>query len=66
MKWAQFGIRVILVEPGIIKTNFFENVKRARKAEDPSSPYNQLLQKRIDRVKGMVENGTAAKEATTF
>ncbi len=59
---AQFGIRVILVEPGIIKTNFFENVKRARKAEDPSSPYSQLLQKRIDRVKRMFENGTAAEE----
>ena len=55
---AQFGIRVILVEPGIIKTNFFENVKRARKAEDPTSPYSQLLQKRIDRVKRMFENGT--------
>jgi NAD(P)-dependent dehydrogenase (short-subunit alcohol dehydrogenase family) len=59
---AQFGIRVILVEPGIIRTNFFENVKKARKAEDSSSPYSQLLQKRIDRVKRMLDNGTAAEE----
>jgi NAD(P)-dependent dehydrogenase (short-subunit alcohol dehydrogenase family) len=59
---AQFGIRIILIEPGIIKTNFFENVKRSRKAEDPSSPYSQLLQKRIDRVKRMFENGIAAEE----
>jgi NAD(P)-dependent dehydrogenase (short-subunit alcohol dehydrogenase family) len=42
---AQFGIKVILVEPGLIKTNFFENVKLPKKAED--SPYCQLLQKRI-------------------
>jgi NAD(P)-dependent dehydrogenase (short-subunit alcohol dehydrogenase family) len=28
---AQFGIRVILAEPGIIKTNFFENVKKPKK-----------------------------------
>jgi NAD(P)-dependent dehydrogenase (short-subunit alcohol dehydrogenase family) len=58
---AQFGIRVILIEPGIIKTNFFENIKRARKAEDPSSPYLQLLQKRIVKVKRMFETGTAAE-----
>jgi len=59
---AQFGIIVILVEPGLIKTNFFENVKKPKKAEDPGSPYRQLLQKRIDRVKGMLENGITAEE----
>ncbi len=59
---AQFGIRVILVEPGLIKTNFFENLKKPKKAEDPGSPYSQLLQKRIDRVKEMLENGTSAEE----
>jgi NAD(P)-dependent dehydrogenase (short-subunit alcohol dehydrogenase family) len=59
---AQFGIRVILVEPGLIKTNFFESIKKPKKAENSASPYSQLLQKRIDRVKGMLENGTAAEE----
>jgi NAD(P)-dependent dehydrogenase (short-subunit alcohol dehydrogenase family) len=59
---AQFGIRIILIEPGIIRTSFFENMKRARKAEDPSSPYLQLLQKRIGRVKRMFDNGTAAED----
>jgi NAD(P)-dependent dehydrogenase (short-subunit alcohol dehydrogenase family) len=58
---AQFGIKVILVEPGLIKTNFFENVKKPKKA-DLDSPYHQLVQKRIDRVKGMLENGTTAEE----
>ena len=59
---AQFGIRIILIEPGIIRTSFFENIKRARKAEDSSSPYLRLLQKRIARVKRMFDNGTAAEE----
>ena len=59
---AQFGIKVILVEPGLIKTNFFENVKKPKKAEDSDSPYHQLVQKRIDRVKGMLESGTTAEE----
>lgn len=60
---AQFGIRVMLVEPGLIKTNFFENIKKPKKAEDSASPYRRLLQKRIDRVKGMLENGTATAAA---
>jgi NAD(P)-dependent dehydrogenase (short-subunit alcohol dehydrogenase family) len=60
---VQFGIRVILIEPGLIKTNFFENIKKPKKTEDSgSSPYRRLLQKRIDRVKGMLENGASAEE----
>jgi NAD(P)-dependent dehydrogenase (short-subunit alcohol dehydrogenase family) len=55
----QFGIKVILVEPGIIKTNFPDNILKAKRAADPSSPYSELLQSRIERVKTMFENGTA-------
>jgi NAD(P)-dependent dehydrogenase (short-subunit alcohol dehydrogenase family) len=58
----QFGIKVILVEPGIIKTNFPANIIMAKKATDPSSQYNTLLQRRIERVKTMFENGTAPEE----
>ena len=58
----QFGIRVILIEPGIIKTNFLDNIKRAKRATDPNSPYNELLQRRIERLKTMFENGTAPEE----
>jgi short-subunit dehydrogenase len=39
----QFGIKVILVGPGIIKTNFFDNILKAKKAA--SSPYSELLQR---------------------
>ena len=58
----QFGIKVILVEPGIIKTNFFDNILKAKRAADPASPYSELLQRRINRVKTMFENGTAPEE----
>jgi len=58
----QFGIKVMLVEPGIIKTNFFDNILKAKRAADPASPYSELLQRRINRVKTMFENGTAPEE----
>jgi NAD(P)-dependent dehydrogenase (short-subunit alcohol dehydrogenase family) len=58
----QFGIKVILVEPGIIKTNFPDNILKAKRASDPTSPYSELLQRRINRVKPMFENGTAPEE----
>jgi NAD(P)-dependent dehydrogenase (short-subunit alcohol dehydrogenase family) len=58
----QFGIKVILVEPGIIKTNFFDNILKAKRAADPASPYSELLQRRINRVKTMFENGTPPEE----
>jgi NAD(P)-dependent dehydrogenase (short-subunit alcohol dehydrogenase family) len=58
----QFGIKVILVEPGIIKTNFPDNILKAKRAADPASPYSELLQRRINRVKTMFENGTAPEE----
>jgi NAD(P)-dependent dehydrogenase (short-subunit alcohol dehydrogenase family) len=58
----QFGIKVILVEPGIIKTNFPDNIVMAKRATDPSSHYSELLKRRIERVKTMFENGTAPEE----
>jgi NAD(P)-dependent dehydrogenase (short-subunit alcohol dehydrogenase family) len=58
----QFGIKVILVEPGIIKTNFPSNMLKAKRAADPSSPYSELLKRRIERVKTMFENGTEPEE----
>ena len=58
----QFGIKVILVEPGIIRTNFFDNILKAKRAADPASPYSELLQRRINRVKTMFENGTPPEE----
>jgi len=38
-----FGIKVVLVEPGFIKTNFVQVV--AKKSQDPKSPYSQMMQR---------------------
>lgn len=40
----QFGIRTIIIEPGIIKTNFINSSKLANKAKDPNSPYKNFIQ----------------------
>src|ERR687883_1518501 len=40
-----FGIKVVIVEPGVIRTNFADGLVVARKAQDPNSPYSQMMQK---------------------
>ncbi len=39
-----FGIKVVLIEPGFIKTNFASGMVFARKAQDPKSPYSRMMQ----------------------
>jgi NAD(P)-dependent dehydrogenase (short-subunit alcohol dehydrogenase family) len=39
-----FGIKVILIEPGAIMTNFSRNLKIGQKAADSSSPYSPMFQ----------------------
>ena len=56
----QFGIKVILVEPGVVRTNFGENMVIARKAQDPNSPYSQMMQM-MSSIRGkMLENASDA------
>ena len=40
-----FGIKVVLVEPGVIKTNFVDGMIIAKKSQDPNSPYSQIIRK---------------------
>lgn len=40
----EFGINIILIEPGVVRSNFFENVSMATNAS-PHSPYYELTQK---------------------
>jgi NAD(P)-dependent dehydrogenase (short-subunit alcohol dehydrogenase family) len=56
-----FGIRVILVEPGVIRTNFANGMVIAKKAQDPNSPYSQIMQKMSTNWQYMMENGSDAK-----
>lgn len=53
-----FGIRTVLIEPGVIKTNFFNSMSLARKSKDPDSPYLQMMQVMEKSVTKMLENGT--------
>ena len=56
-----FGIRVILVEPGVIRTNFANGMVIAKKAQEPNSPYSQMMQKIGANWQQMMENASDAK-----
>jgi NAD(P)-dependent dehydrogenase (short-subunit alcohol dehydrogenase family) len=58
---GQFGVNVIIIEPGVIKTNFFDSMKTAKKA-DESDAYRDITLKVISGVKMMAEMGTPPKE----
>jgi NAD(P)-dependent dehydrogenase (short-subunit alcohol dehydrogenase family) len=57
-----FGIRTIIVEPGIIKTNFLNSAVLAKRAKDPTSPYFQLIKGMEGTTKEMVERGTSPEQ----
>jgi NAD(P)-dependent dehydrogenase (short-subunit alcohol dehydrogenase family) len=56
-----FGIRVIVVEPGVVKTEFGNNMVYAKKAQDPNSPYASIMQKTGSAWQYMMENGSSAE-----
>jgi NAD(P)-dependent dehydrogenase (short-subunit alcohol dehydrogenase family) len=53
-----FGIKVILIEPGFIKTNAANAIVIAKKAQDPSSPYSELTQKTMANVSEQAKNAS--------
>jgi NAD(P)-dependent dehydrogenase (short-subunit alcohol dehydrogenase family) len=55
----QFGIKVVLIEPGFIKTNFSNAMVIAKKAQDPSSPYSPMMQKIQTSSNEMAKNGSS-------
>ena len=52
----QFGIRVVIIEPGFIRTNLINSSTSAKKALDPKSPYFSLMQKVENHFKSRMEN----------
>jgi NAD(P)-dependent dehydrogenase (short-subunit alcohol dehydrogenase family) len=61
----QFGTKVVLIEPGVIKTNFDHNLKLGKKVSttnDRNSPYADITEKRIAGFKPRFENGLPAIE----
>jgi len=57
---APFGIKTIIIEPGVIKTNIFSSMKMA--GPKPGSPYKEISEKVRNGVKMMAEMGTPASE----
>jgi len=56
----QFGVKTTLIEPGVIKTNFFNSMKIAESRSDPR--YKELTDKILSGLKMMVEMGTHPSE----
>jgi len=57
---GQFGIRITLIEPGVIKTNFFNSMKVPESKTDPK--YKTLTDNILAGLKMMVEMGTAPSQ----
>ena len=54
-----FGIKVVIIEPGVIKTNFFRNCIVSEHSMKKSSPYSQSLDKFQRNVELMQEHATS-------
>ena len=61
LEMSPFGVDVIIIEPGVIKTNFLNPVKLAEKSES-DTPYRDITARVVSGVKMMAEMGTPAKE----
>ena len=57
---GQFGIKVTLIEPGVIKTNFFNSMTVPESKKDPK--YKALTDNILAGLKMMVEMGTAPSQ----
>ena len=55
-----FGIRVIIIEPGFIRTNIMNSSILTKKALYPSSPYFSLSQNVVNHFKSMVNNPSSS------
>ena len=51
---SPFGIKTIIIEPGVIQTNFFSSMKVAY--GKPGSPYKEITEKVMNGVKMMDPN----------
>ena len=57
---SPFGIKTIIIEPGVIQTSFFSSMKVA--SGKPGSPYKEITEKVMNGVKMMSEMGTQPVE----
>jgi short-subunit dehydrogenase len=59
-----FGIKVIIIEPGVIRTNFKKNSVISKKSIDNSSisPYSSIIQKMDASISSIIEHATPPEE----
>ena len=53
------GIKVVIIEPGAIKTNFDTGLVVAKKTLNPSSPYFKSMQQLQNSLNSLLKNGTS-------
>jgi short-subunit dehydrogenase len=51
-----FGVKVILIEPGAVGSNFWKNIKIAKSSSDSNSPYTQFGNKILKAYEQMEQN----------
>lgn len=57
-----FGIKVVLIEPGPVGSNFMKGSVLPKRALDPKSPYSELAQKVNVKIASQHENATPPEE----
>jgi len=61
LEMAPFGVDVIIIEPGVIKTNFLNPVRLSKNSETDTA-YSDITNKVVSGIKMMAEMGTHPKE----
>jgi NAD(P)-dependent dehydrogenase (short-subunit alcohol dehydrogenase family) len=54
----EFGIRVIVIEPGVVQTDFFQNLKL--KGMNTDSPYHSLMARRVAFLEKAMKNSPSS------
>jgi NAD(P)-dependent dehydrogenase (short-subunit alcohol dehydrogenase family) len=58
-KLKEFGINIVIIEPGVIKTNFVGNLKTADTTSKSESPYADLIGRTMKGFGMMMENSSS-------
>jgi NAD(P)-dependent dehydrogenase (short-subunit alcohol dehydrogenase family) len=54
-----FGIKLVIVEPGVIRTNFGNGLVVAKKSQDPNTPYSQMMKKIANSFEELMKNSSS-------
>jgi NAD(P)-dependent dehydrogenase (short-subunit alcohol dehydrogenase family) len=54
-----FGIKVVIVEPGVVRTNFGGGLVIAKRSQDPNSSYSQMMKKIASSFEELMKNSSS-------